>query len=344
MDFRTSEMNVVRTILLILVVAVAACAPATVRDGATPGPVPEIAWPARPETPRIRLLYSFSEPGDIGIKPGAFKRFVEFFAGKESQAMLRPYAVTADDEMIAVADPGLRLIHLFLIKESKYEVIRTAGDENFESPVGISLSQDAIYVADSAAGKVFVFDREGEHSHTINSLTRPTGITFHAASGRLFITDTIENEVVVLDESGTRLDEFGTRGLAAGDFNFPTSLALHGDTLFVNDTLNFRVQAFALDGTHISSFGEIGDGSGQFALSKGLGTDAEGHIYVADALSNYVQIFDKDGQFLLSFGGMGGEAGKFRLPTGLYIFNNTIYIADSQNQRVQVFEFLGGET
>ena len=336
-------MNVARSILLILVLAVAACAPATVRDEKTSDPVPEIVWPAPPQTPRIRLLYSFSEPGDIGIKPGPFKRFVQFFAGKERQGMLRPYAVAADDEMIAVADPGLRLVHLFLIKESKYEVIRDAGDESFESPVGISLSQDAIYVADSAAGKVFVFDREGAHSNTIDSLTRPTGIAFHAASGRLFVSDTIENEVVVFDGSGTRLDEFGARGLATGDFNFPTSLALYGDTLFVNDTLNFRVQAFTLDGTPISAFGEIGDGSGQFALSKGLGADAEGHVYVADALSNYVQIFDEDGRFLLSFGGMGGEAGQFRLPAGVYIFNSMIYIADSQNGRVQVFEFLGGE-
>jgi len=332
-----SEMNVARLILIMLVLVVAACAPATVKDVRTTDPVVEIVWPTPPQTPRIRFLYSFSEPGDLGIRPGAFKRFVQFFAGE-----VRPFAVAADDEMIAIADPGLRVVHLFLLEESKYEVIRDAGDESFESPVGISLSQDAIYVADSAAGKVFVFDRQGDHSNTITSLARPTGIAFHAASGRLFVIDTIENEVVVFDGSGKRLDEFGARGLAIGDFNFPTSLALHGDTLFVNDTLNFRVQSFTLDGAPISSFGEIGDGSGQFALSKGLGADAEGHVYVADALSNYVQIFDQDGRFLLSFGGMGEAAGQFMLPAGIYIFGNTIYIADSQNQRVQVFEFLGG--
>jgi len=342
MDCPTSEKYVARLILIISSLFVVACAPATVKDVRTTDPVVEIVWPTPPQTPRIRFLYSFSEPGDLGIRPGAFKRFVQFFAGEERQGMQRPFAVAADDEMIAIADPGLRVVHLFLLEESKYEVIRDVGDEGFESPVGISLSQDAIYVADSAAGKVYVFDRQGNHSNTITGLTRPTGIAFHAASGRLFVTDTIENEIVVFDGSGTRLDEFGVRGLAVGDFNFPASLALHADTLFVNDTLNFRVQAFTLDGTPVSSFGEIGDGSGQFALSKGLGADAEGHVYVADALSNYVQIFDQDGRFLLSFGGMGEAAGEFMLPAGIYISGNTIYIADSQNQRVQVFEFLGG--
>jgi len=337
-----SEMSVARLILIMLVLVVAACAPATVKDVRTTDPVVEIVWPTPPQTPRIRYLYSFSEPGDLGIKPGAFKRFVQFFAGKERQGMQRPYAIAADDDLIAVADPGLRLVHLFLTKESKYEVIRDVGDEAFESPVGISLSRDAIYVADSAAGKVHIFDRQGNHSTTITSVIRPTGIAFHAASGRLFVTDTVENEIVVFERSGTRLDEFGVRGLAVGDFNFPTSLALHGDTLFVNDTLNFRVQSFTLDGTPIASFGEIGDGSGQFALSKGLGTDAEGHVYVTDALSNYVQIFDRDGRFLLSFGGMGEAAGQLMSPAGIYISGNTIYIADSQNHRIQVFEFLGG--
>ena len=215
--------------------------------------------------------------------------------------------------------------------------------QNFESPVGIALSQDAIYVADSAAAKIYVFDRQGDHRNTITSLARPTGIAFHAASRRLFVTDTIQNKVVMFDESGAELAEFGSRGLAPGQFNFPTSLAIHGETILVNDTLNYRIQVFSLDGAPLGSFGEIGDSSGQFAMSKGLAADTQGHVYVADALSNFIQIFDSDGRFLLSFGGMGGEAGRFRLPAGVHIFNNMIFIADSQNGRVQVFEYLGGE-
>jgi DNA-binding beta-propeller fold protein YncE len=289
------------------------------------------------------MLRSISLPEDIGIRPGAFSRVVQFFTGKEREGMVRPYAVAADDGVIAVADPGLRAIHLFLLEESNYELIRNAGDEPFVSPVGLSMSRNAIYVADSTAGRVHILDRQGKHKHTITGLVRPTGIAFHAASGRLFITDTIENKVVIFDESGIELAEFGARGLAPGQFNFPTSLAIHGDTLLVNDTLNYRIQSFSLDGTPLSSFGEIGDASGQFALSKGLGADAEGYVYVADALSNYIQIFDNEGQLLLYFGGMGGEVGRFRLPAGICIYNNMIYVADSQNGRVQVFEYLGGE-
>jgi DNA-binding beta-propeller fold protein YncE len=341
MDCLTSEKNVTRLILIIASLFVAACASTAVTDAPLSEPQVDLVWPSPPQTPRVRMLRSISQPEDIGITPGAFSRFVQFFAGKEREGMVRPYAVAADDDMIAVADPGLGTIHMFLLNQSKYELIRDAGDEPFLSR--ISLSGNAIHVADSTAGKVHILDRQGEHKHTITSVVRPTGIAYHAASGRLYVTDTIENKVIVFDESGTKLAEFGARGLAPGQFNFPTSLAIHGDTLLVNDTLNYRIQLFTLDGTPLSSFGEIGDASGQFAMSKGLGADAEGHVYVVDALSNYIQIFDKEGQFLLSFGGIGGEDGSFRLPAGIYIFNNRIYIADSQNRRVQVFEYLGGE-
>ncbi len=331
--------------LIILTLAIAvACAPATLKDTDTPASLAQAVWPDPPQEARIRYLYSFSEPVDLGIKPGAFSRFLQVFTGKESQRMLRPYSIAADDDMIVVADPGLKVVHLYMTKRKKYAVISNAGGENFVSPIGISLGHDAIYLTDSALGKVFVFDRQGEHQNTITGLVRPTGVVFHSDSRRLYVADTLENQIVVYDDGGVLLNAFGTRGGAVGEFNFPSFLTLHGDILYVNDTMNFRIQAFDLDGSPVTSFGKSGDGSGQFALSKGLGADRLGHVYVADSLSNYVQIFDSEGRFLLSFGGMGGGIGHFRLPVGIHILKNRIFVADSQNQRVQVFEYIGGGT
>lgn len=332
-----------RSLTVVPVLLLAACVGTATNDVRLTDPDVEIVWPGPPQQARIRYLYSFSQPAHIGIKSGIIKRFVQLIAGKERQGMVRPYAVAVDEELIVVADPGLGEVHLFRVKESKYKVIRDAGDEALKSPIGISVSPNAIFVADSVAGKIFVFNREGEHSKSIAGLQRPTGIAFHPATHRLYAADTLANEIVIFDDAGARVGAFGTRGGAIGEFNFPTSLAFAGNSLLVNDTLNYRIQTFMLDGTPMSSFGEVGDGSGQFALSKGLAVDEEGHIYVADGLSNYVQIFDKQGRFLLSFGGMGGEAGQFRLPGGIYIFGNTIFVTDSQNGRLQVFEFLGGD-
>jgi len=321
-----------------------ACAPASIKDAELSAAIAQAVWPGPPQEPRIRYLYSFSEPVDLGIKPGAFARFLQVFTGKESQRMLRPYAIAADDDMVAVVDPGLKVVHLYMTTLAKYEVISDVDGENFVSPVGISLGPEFIYLTDSALGKVFVFNRQGEHQNTITGLMRPTGIAFHTGSRRLYVTDTLENQIVVFDEAGMRLDAFGSRGAAVGEFNFPSSLTLHEDILYVNDTMNYRIQAFTLDGSPVIAFGGSGDGSGQFALSKGVGADVHGHLYVADALSNYIQIFDAEGRFLLSFGGMGGGIGQFRLPAGIYVLDTRIFVADSQNRRVQVFEYVGGDT
>jgi DNA-binding beta-propeller fold protein YncE len=90
------------------------------------------------------------------------------------------------------------------------------------------------------------------------------------------------------------------------------------------------------------TFGTHGDGSGDFAQPKGIGVDGDGHIYIADAAFNRVQIFDAEGSFLLAIGREGTGAGEFLLPSGVFVAGDRIYVADSYNRRVQVFEFLGG--
>lgn len=329
-------------LVLIACLCATGCAPGSVMNATNADASMAMVWPEPPQEPRIRFLYSLSQPGDIGIKPGIFTRFMQVFAGKDAQGMARPYAIAADDELICVVDPGLKVLHLFMPGQSKYEVIRAAGEESFQSPVGVSLGAETIFVTDSVAGKVFVFDRAGNHRRTIGGLARPTGVAYHAGSGRVYVVDTLQHGIHVFDESGSRLSGFGSRGRGPGEFNFPTFVALSGDSLLVNDTMNYRIQAMTLEGVPVSAFGEIGDGSGQFALSKGVGVDLHGHVYVADGLSNHVQIFDTDGRFLLAFGGTGSQVGWFRIPAGIHVFGNTIFVADSQNRRVQVFEYVGG--
>jgi hypothetical protein len=57
-----------------------------------------------------------------------------------------------------------------------------------------------------------------------------------------------------------------------------------------------------------------------------------------------LQIFDQRGVFLLGVGGQGHAPGEFWLPTGIWVTDNdTLYIADSHNQRVQVLRYIGSQ-
>lgn len=325
----------------LLVVLLAACSPAENAPVGITSAEP-LVWPAPPADERIRFLYAFRTPEDLGFRASFFAKLWEFVAGEERHGMIKPYAIAVEGGLIAVADPGRQMVHLFDMDDGEYGRINEAGEDLLVSPVGVTFGGSTLFVADSMHNKVFAFDRDGDHRYTIEGFQRPTGLAWHAATGRLYVADTLANSIVIHDREGRRISSFGGRGLEPGSFNFPTHLAMVGDTLYVNDTMNFRVQAFDPDGNLRSSFGRHGDGSGDFIQPKGLGLDSEGHIYVADSGSDRVQIFDHAGRFLLAFGGVGSGLGRFWLPAGLVVAEDRIYVADTYNGRVQVFEFVGG--
>ncbi|MBI5635024.1 MAG: 6-bladed beta-propeller [Nitrospirae bacterium] len=114
-------------------------------------------------------------------------------------------------------------------------------------------------------------------------------------------------------------------------------------TLYVTDFMNFRVQVFGPDGAFLTRIGTLGDSYDAVEKPKGVAADTEGNIYVVDGAKDMVKIFNREGRLLLFFGEQGHGYGDFYLPAGIYIDNrNIIYIADSINMRIQAFQFLGG--
>ena len=139
-----------------------------------------------------------------------------------------------------------------------------------QSTVGVALSDNFVFVADSSTGKVHIFDTRGRLQATIDGLERPTGLAYDQESEQLYVADTLAHRIVVFDVEGRRLFEFGRRGVGDGEFNYPSHLSLSKDVLLVNDNMNFRIQSFDLRGRHLGTFGEHGDGSGFFSQPKGV--------------------------------------------------------------------------
>lgn len=312
----------------------------TVTDGQQ---VSEIIWPAPPLKPRIKYLYQFAKPIDLEIEQSLLSRIWGWISGRSlSTGMVRPYSIAARGQLIAVTDPGKKTVHLFNTSSNEYIQIDKADKTYFASPVGVAISDKHIYISDSKLAKIFVLSQKGEFIRTIDGLQRPTGLYFDNINKQLYVSDTLDHRVIIYNEDDRKVLSFGQREKEQGDFNFPTHLALENNRLYVNDTMNFRVQIFDLAGKYISSFGKHGDASGYFSQPKGVGVDSKGNIYVVDALFHRVQIFDSTGRYLMDFGSQGSKAGEFWLPSGLFIDQDKIYVADSYNRRVQVFQYVGG--
>ena len=78
-------------------------------------------------------------------------------------------------------------------------------------------------------------------------------------------------------------------------------------------------------------------------MPKGVASDSEGVIYVVDTLFDNVQLFDEKGEFLLTLGNRGTGQGEFWLPSGIFIDGgDRLYVCDTYNRRIQIFEILKG--
>ncbi len=306
-----------------------------------------IVWPEPPEPARILYLNSISVPEDLGIKRSFLGRIADAFTGKAAARLVRPTGVAERDGTIYVADPGAQAVWIFDPESRSSTEVRQVGGDTLVSPVAVAAGREGqAFVADSMLGKVWLLDHDGKLVRVVagEGLKRPAALAYDDATDRLYVADSVGQQVVVYTSNGQRLTSWGARGVADGQFNFPSYLSLlNSQTVLVTDALNYRVQAFDPQGKFLWKLGHQGDSSGDFASPKGVAADSEGHLYVVDALFDTVQILAQDGTLLLAFGRHGVLPGEFWLPTGAFIdTRNRIYVADSYNHRIEVFEFLGG--
>ena len=302
-------------------------------------------WPAPPAAPRIAFRQSITSPRDFGIRPAWWTRLVDVVTGESHREdLLKPFGIgIAETGELLVADTGVNVVTAFDRVNHRRHRWDKAGPYRFRSPVAVVQFRTIVYVADSDLRAVLGFDAAGQIRLAItNGLERPAGLTI--ADEKLFVADAGQHRVLVFNLQGQRVGQFGQRGMAPGEFNYPTHLARDTNgNLFVTDSMNARVQILDRQtGQPRGVIGRLGDGSGQFSKPKGVAVDQAGHVYVVDAAFDNIQIFDQQGRFLLAFGSLGAQPGEFWLPAGIAIDReDRIYVADSYNHRVQIFQYVG---
>ena len=306
-------------------------------------------WPPAPAETRIRFVESFTSPEDMGLKKRNFGRVIrDLLTGRVSRSLVRPYGIFigADGESIYITDPGAGAFHLYDRKKNRYRKLTNVKGVRLRSPIDVAMDpKGRLFISDSELASVFVLNQRLKLLTVLGpaeNLQRPTGVYYW--KGRLFVVDTLGNNIVVYDENLDFLFGFGTRGTGNGEFNYPTGITVSSDDrVYINDSMNFRIQEFDMDGDFVRSFGHPGDSSGSFNRSKGLSTDSDGNLYVVDALFETVQMFDSAGTFLMNFGESGEDQGQFWMPSGIAIdSDDRIYVADSYNSRIQVFQYVKG--
>ncbi len=90
---------------------------------------------------------------------------------------------------------------------------------------------------------------------------------------------------------------------------------------------NARILKFSAGGRLLATWGTKGTGRGELDQPHALAMDPRGRLFVGDRTNNRIQIFDQNGAYL-------AEWSQFSRPSGIYIRNDTIYVADSESGSV----------
>jgi sugar lactone lactonase YvrE len=230
------------------------------------------------------------------------KKKLDFIGDRPGQGVRIPIGITVANNwnMLFVAGAGSKNVVGYDLTSRNQKIVITG----FTNPVGVAVDEarGRIYVTDSKASELKVFDQSGKYISTIA-------------------------------KAGVEDNQLFTPGQVSVD---------RQGNVYVADIFNFKVKVFSPEGKFLRSIGKgVGDALGYFAKLSGVAVDSEGHVYAVDTAFNNVQIFDQEGNLLLFWGYDGIMPGEFRLPMHMYIDEkDRIYVADTFNNRVQVFQFL----
>jgi DNA-binding beta-propeller fold protein YncE len=194
----------------------------------------------------------------------------------------------------------------------------------------------------------------GEHGDDNGEFDEPRAVAFDGEGNNIYVADTNNHRIQKFTNDGIFLTAWGAKGSGNGEFNDPTGIAVGfspevTNDVFVTDSGNARIQRFSSAGAFRTAWGTPGTGNGQFGEPFGIVLDPDGNSYVVDVDLNRVQIFDANGAFIRAFGSEGPVPpfGELDDPTGVAIafvgFSFNIYVADLENNRVQVFDFQGNQ-
>jgi len=187
-------------------------------------------------------------------------------------------------------------------------------------------------------------------------LSQPTGIGIDSfqnifvfdRTGRKWtdpFPDTVitTNTILMLDRNtGKILKSWGDNL-----FIMPHGLTVdHQNNVWVTDVGLQQIFKFSHDGKLLMKLGVAkvpGNDSLHFNLPTDIAVADDGTFYVSDGYGNSrVVKFSSKGKYIQAWGKFGNKPGEFIIPHAIAIDkNNTIYVADRQNNRIQLFDTSG---
>ncbi|MCH8156575.1 MAG: hypothetical protein IID18_02290, partial [Nitrospinae bacterium] len=239
--------------------------------------------------------------------------------------------------------------------------------EDLSPPSGFAFTADGLLVlSDDFNHRIQIYDTNGKLTQSFGGKGKKNG-QFHYpkgiavdGEGNIYVADSWNHRVQKLDSQGNHLLAFGTCGEGRGELNEPYDILVEDSgNILVVERYNHRIQWFTPDGESLGWLGGRGTvleehlavlyetpaklfSAPAFEFPTSIARDSAGNTFITDSGNHRVAKFDADWKRVLTFGERGEEPGQFQYPLCVAVDkNDLVYVADLNNNRVQVFTSFG---
>lgn len=244
---------------------------------------------------------------------------------------------------VYVADTGNGKIQKYNNVGGFIKEWRTVGDATLESPSGIAIDDNMVYVVDKSLDAVIVYDLEGNYSKhwgqngiADGQLQFPFGIAVNGDT--VYVADTGNARIQTFTTDGEHQLTFERVSQPATPLESPVGIVIADDgSIFVSDPPNAQIHKYDSQGNLVNVIDSLVGGLS--LRSHGITIDSEGMIYSADAKGNRVARIDSTGSTISVWGTYGVGIYQFVMPTSVATdLYGQLFVMDSGAHAVKKFE------
>lgn len=217
----------------------------------------------------------------------------------------RPSGVDADGALIYVGNETKKSVEVYL-RNGKLKGVIADGEIGLPNDIAVDHALGLVFVLDSAAGHIRVFNSKGQELNGIPSvgeakhLEHPTAIAIDQETRKIYVSD-----------QGPSVNILGFRNR------------------------NAFVHVYNYDGSYIDSI------RGAFSRPQGLTINPDGYLYLADGVRGQILVFDLLSKSLVkTVGSPGTGPGQLQLPldVAINVDSGDLWVANNRAGRLEIFE------
>jgi DNA-binding beta-propeller fold protein YncE len=226
--------------------------------------------------------------------------------GSGTNQFLNPRDVAVDSQgRVYVADTRNSRIVVLGANGSWITTFNGPTGDKISWPMGLTITDDVLYVADAGKKKARAFNLSGTQ---LNQWTPNGACNFPDlrdvdadSAGNVYIANYKQNNIAVMAPNGTCIRTFGTNGTAANQFKTPYGVRVANDPVtgqelvYVADGNNNAVKVWTKTGTFVGAFGSTGTppSNGTFAELRRVAVAADGDVWAADLWGWRIERFNR---------------------------------------------------